>query len=115
MNLTWRGWLLLLALFLPWLGVLLAGLWWLWQNEGLLLWAAAATLGIFLLWAGRHWWREQLIELPELEATNPHWSPREEQTWETLQLRIQMLDPADYPLNKYLPDKVLHLALDLSL
>jgi len=115
MSLTWRGWSLLMLFFLPWLSVFVAGLWWLWENNWWILWLLTAMLTTVLLWAGRRWWSEQLIELPELDAVNPKWSPREEEAWEKFQVKIQALDPADYPVDKQLLDKVLHLSLDLSL
>lgn len=115
MKLSWRGWLLLTLFLLPWLGALGAGLWWLWLHDGWLPWLAAVTATTLLLWAGRRWWTGQLVELPETSAANPTWPRREEDTWAQLQPQIQALSPEAYPLDKDLPDKLLHLGLTLSL
>jgi len=115
MILTWRGWLLLSLFLLPWLGVFVAGLWWMWINNWWVLWLLAVTATTLLLWLARRWWNESFLRLPLVSACNPTWPPREEAVWQQLQVDIAAVVPEDYPIDKQLPDKLLHLALSLSL
>lgn len=115
MTLTWRGWLLVTLFLLPWLGAFIAGLWWLWLYDWWLLWLVVVTVTTLLLWAARHWWKGLFFKLPEVTAKNQNWSPHEQAVWKQLQNRVQMVNPEHYPVDALLPDKLLHLALDLSL
>lgn len=115
MSPTWRGWLLLGLLALPWLGALAIGLWWLWAAGWWLPWLLAVTLTILMLSIARHWQQGQFLHMPPPIEGNPLWSPQENTVWTDVCKQADILEPEAYPLDSQLPQRLLDLGLTVGL
>jgi predicted GTPase len=97
---NWPWVILASFLLLPWLGLVILGGFWLWQNQylavGLLI--LASFYGV--LWILSQYLKNRQVspfDLPPL-LPDEHWPPTAEAVWTKLDKLAEELNPADYPL-----------------
>jgi uncharacterized protein len=84
----------------PYLLVMAAGWWWLWQQGYLIAWGVAAAL---MMWIG---WklidrlnRQNVARAPSHLQASPDWAPKSEPAWQTIEALSARARAEDWPLN----------------
>ncbi len=100
------------AILLPWLALVVLGLLWLWEHEGVLWWLGGAFLITSVSVGIGHWLRRR--PLPTTVAAADHWSNDEHAAWHVVEAHAEAVDPADFPIDERLHHRLLELGLDVT-